>query len=128
MIAPAMVGDALLLARFAALPDSLRAALASEAARLGRALLRRAGRRVAAGGLSLAVESTADAVTAIIATGSGVAGRPPRSVTPKPRRASAAPRRPQPHGFRPALDAAFVAMGPEIRAGLEMSVRRAFVR
>jgi hypothetical protein len=131
-----MIAPKMLLARFAALPDRLRAALVSKAEELGRALRERSGRLEGAADVSLEVASTADGVTVTIAMRSGPAARPRRAANSRTGRASVRPWRVRPDRFRPetdarsalpAVDAAFVAMGREIRAGLEMVVRRAFV-
>ncbi len=137
MIAPSMIGGAALVARFDALPRALRAALVNEADRLGRVLRDRIARPAAGEAISLAVASTADAVTVTMAAPLGHAARPQRATRPTTGRALVAPRHARSHHLRRAaappteltgLHAAFVAMGPEIRAGLEMAVRRALVR
>lgn len=115
-----MIDNAALIARLDGLPAVMRAALAGEIERLARALRKRAARLSAAHRVSLAIDSSNDTVTATLTARSTDTARP---------------RRERPHGLRhPAaartqrttLDAAFDAMGPEIRAGLEMAVRREF--
>jgi hypothetical protein len=129
MIAPTVAGDRTLGAWFDAIPRVLRGALVSEAGRLGRVLRDQVARPASGETLSLAVENSGDAVTATLAMLSAHAARPRRAIN--------APRRGRSHHFRrataarvkrPGLHAAFVAMRPEIRAGLEMAVRQAFVR
>ena len=130
MIAPTIAGERALGAWFDGVPRAARAALVGEAGRLGRMLRDQGARRAAGETLSLAVESSGDAVTATVTMLSAHAAR-------RPRRAINAPRRGRPHYSRraiaagvkrPGVHAAFVAMRPEIRAGLEMAVRRAFIR
>jgi hypothetical protein len=132
-----MSGEEALVARLDAIPVALRAALVSEADRLGRALRERAGHPAATAGVSLAVESTADAVTVTLAMNGGHTARRHHAIRPKTARAFVASRHLRPRRFRRAstahagpapLDAAFVAMGAEIRAGLEIAFRRALVR
>jgi hypothetical protein len=130
MIAPSMVGDAALIARFAAIPGVLRTALAGEADRLGRMLRDQGG--LAAAAISLAVDSTPDGVMVTVATRRVAAARPQRAVGPNAGRALRAPRRSHAHRFGPAaapgLPAAFAALGPEIRAGMESAFRRVLLR
>jgi hypothetical protein len=136
MIVPRMVGAEALANRLDAIPVGLRAALASEAERLGLALRERAGPPATAG-VSLAVESTADAVTVTLAMSGRPTARLHHAMRPNTGRALAAHRRVRSPRFRGAsaahdgpapLDAAFVAMDAEIRAGLEMAFRKALIR
>jgi hypothetical protein len=139
MIAPTIAGDRALGAWFDALPLALRDALASEADRLARALRDQVARPAAGETISLAVESSGDAVTATLAlaTRSAHARRSQHAIKPRAGRGFVAPlsgrsrryrRAGAGHPERPDLRAAFVAMGPEIRSGLGMAVRRAFIR
>jgi hypothetical protein len=132
MIVPRMSGDRALVARLDAIPVALRTALVSEADQLGRALRERALNPAATAGVSLIVESTADAVMVTLAMSGRATPRLHHAIRPK-----VAPRHGRPPRYRgasavraepPPLDAAFVAMGAEIRAGLEMAFRRAVVR
>ena len=107
MIAPKIMGEAALLARFAAIPVALRTALAGEADRLGRVLRDETARRSAGGPVSFAVLHTNDGVTL--------------TLTRRPARA-------RPQAGVVAEPAAFAAMGPQIRAGLETAFRRVLVR
>jgi hypothetical protein len=136
MIVPRMVGAEALANRFDAIPIGLRAALASEAERLGRALRERAGPPATAG-VSLAVESTAGAVTVTLAMSGRPTARLHHAIRPKTGRALVASRHgrsprfrgaPSAHAGRASLDTAFVAMDAEIRAGLEMAFRKALIR
>jgi hypothetical protein len=135
MIVPRMIGAEALAARLDTIPVGLRVALVSEADRLGRALRERAGYPTA--GVSLAIESTDDSVTAKLAMSGRPNGRFYHAMRPKTGRAMGASRHGRPPRLRGAsaayagpapLDAAFVAMDAEIRAGLEMAFRKAFVR
>jgi hypothetical protein len=137
MIAPTMIGDAALLARFAAIPGVLRTALAGEADRLGRLLRDQVVLRAAGQPVSLAVESTADGVVVTMATPSVAAARPQRATGPNAGRALVAPRSAPAHRFPraaaaravpPGLPAALAALSPEIRASLETAFRRVLVR
>jgi len=133
MIAPQM-SERALAGRLDAIAVALRAGLVNEADRLGRALRERAA---AIADVSLAVESTADAVTVTLAMSGRYTARLRHAIRPKTRRAAVVPRHARPPRFRSAtaadaapapLDGAFVAMEAEIRTGLEMAFRRALVR
>lgn len=115
MIAPAISPRAV-SARLDAMPDRLRAALASEIERLGRELRDRLGRRRR---LSLVIDSTGDIVTAAILLRTAGA-----------RIARLQPRRPQSRFPRRRLSLPSVAadMLPDIRAGLEAAAREAIRR
>jgi len=137
MIAPKMIGDAALIARFAAIPTAWRAALAGEADRLGRELRDQVARSAAGEPVSVAVDSTADGVTLTGATRPGPAARPQHATTPTPGPTSAATRHPRSHRFQrpagvhaepPGIAAAFVAMRPEFRVRLETVFRRVAIR
>jgi hypothetical protein len=137
MIAPKMIGDAALIARFAAIPAALRAALAGEADRLGRVLRDHVTRPAAAEPVSFVVDSTANGVTLTVATRPGPAARPQRATRPTPGRTWLEPRGPRSHRPRPAtgapaelpgLRAALVAMGPEIRTSMAAVFRRVVIR
>jgi hypothetical protein len=136
MIGATIAGDRALGAWFDALPLALRTALASEADRLGRVLRDRVARSNAGESVSLAVDSSGDAVTATLATQTAPAARSQHAIKSTTGPGFVEQRRPRSrryravaaHAERSDLHAAFVAMGPEIRAGLEMAVRQAFVR
>jgi hypothetical protein len=137
MIAPKMIGDAALIARFGAIPAALRAALAGEADRLGRMLRDQVARPAGGEPVLLVVDSTADGVTLTITRRRGPAAHSQGVAGPKAVRTWIAPRRPRSHrsrppaGVRPALPglkAAFDAMRPEIRTSMAAVFRRVLVR
>jgi hypothetical protein len=131
MIAPKVIGDAALAARIAAIPAALRAALAGEADRLGRALSNRAAPRAAGGRVSIAVESTAEDVTLTMRR-SDPAGNPGTRRGPRPapvaRRSPRSRRTTGAHVEPPDLKAALEALVPEVRGALSAAFRRVFVR
>jgi hypothetical protein len=132
MIAPSMIGDAALIARFAAIPGVLRTALAGEADRLGRVLRDQVRLPGTAKAVSLAVDSTPDGVMVTMAARSVPAAGLQRAAGPNAGRASVAPRRAPVHRFpraaAPGLPAAFAALSPEIRASMETALRRVLLR
>jgi len=137
MIAPKMIGDTALVARFAAIPAALRAALAGEADRLGRMLRDQVAHPAAGEPVSLGVTGTEDGVTLTITRRRGATGQSRHAAGPQAGRRWVAPRSSRSHRSPPAagaaaelsdLKAAFVAMRPEIRVRLETAFRRALVR
>jgi hypothetical protein len=137
MIAPKMIGDATLIARFGAIPAALRAALASETDRLGRALRDHVARPAEGAPVSVSVTSMEDAVTLTITRRRGPAAQSHSVAGPKAGPTWVAPRRPRSHrpqppagtpAALPGLKAALVAMGPEIRTSMAAVFRRVVIR
>jgi hypothetical protein len=130
MIAPSLEDDAL-ATRLDRLPPRLRDALTRELDRLGQSLRGRLG---ATTRLALIVDTSADTVTATLASSNlrplsaralilrtaGVPPAPSLRLRPRRKRSRAAPR-------RTSLSSALDAMAPEIRARLATAAREAFL-